>query len=189
MTTKIEQQQQQQQQQTYKPYMTAGMFMQGAGLGMQAGAAYQAATAENLASRYTEMMSRRNAEIADMQAIEALKLGRQQEADFRRGVRSLRSSQRAAAAASGVLVSSGSVARVEASTIESGEVRAMRIRRSAQKENWALRMQALNYRLQAEQAHGMRRSPGIAMTSTILQGLGQMATSYAYSGMRYQGAQ
>jgi len=184
MAPKIEQ-----QRQTYKPYMTAGMWMQAAGVGMQAGAAYQAATAENLASRYTEMMSRRNAEIADMQALEALRLGQQQEADYRRGVRSLRSSQRAAAAASGVLVSSGSVARVEASTIEAGEVRAMRIRRSAQRENWALRMQALNYRLQAEQAHGMRHSPGMAMASTILGGLGQLATSSAYAGMRYQGAQ
>jgi hypothetical protein len=156
----------------------AGLMMQGAGTGLQAGAAYQAASAQNLANKFNATMNERNAELTELKAKDALKTGQQQLAEWTKGVRSLRGEQKAAAAASGVSVYSGSMIDTEARTQLKGAIGAQRIMENADKQAWALRMQAAMFQSEARMSRARKVSPGLAMAGPMLYGLGGMTNSF-----------
>lgn len=99
-----------------------------------------------------------NARIAELQAADAVERGAEAESRFRTSVRGLIGRQRAAFAASGVNLSSGSPADVQADAAELGELDALTIRSNAAREAWGYGVQATDYRLQAEAARRTGRS-------------------------------
>lgn len=134
-------------------------------------ASAQATEAKNKALDYNAGIQRHNAELADIQATEAERLGRTQEAAHRREVGQFRGSQRAGFGASGVLVDSGSTADAVARTTELGEMDAMTIRHNAALEAWGLREQGKQYRQSAKMAEAQKQSSLLSGGGTLLTGL------------------
>ena len=111
---------------------------------VKAGKAQQAA-AESEAER-----AEFNAQVAEVQAADALARGREEESIFRQGVRGLIGSQRAGFAGQGVKVGVGSAADVVADTAYQGELDARRIRANAEREAWGYQMEAADLRMGAD---------------------------------------
>lgn len=93
-----------------------------------------------------------NARIAEAQGDDALLRGTEEEQRFRSTVRGLIGSQRAAFAAQGVDVASGSAVDVQADAAYLGELDALTIRSNAQREAWGFRHSAQDLRMGAEVA-------------------------------------
>ena len=99
-----------------------------------------------------------NARIAELQAADAVERGAEAESRFRASVRGLIGRQRAALAASGVDISSGSARDVQVDAAELGELDALTIRSNAAREAWGYGVQATDFRLQADAARRTGRS-------------------------------
>lgn len=90
-----------------------------------------------------------NAQVADLQAGDAVARGAEEEQRFRAGVRGLVGAQRAAFAASNVDVGFGSALDVQADTAMLGELDALQIRTNAAREAWGYQVQAVDLRERA----------------------------------------
>lgn len=97
-----------------------------------------------------------NAQVASLQAQDAIIRGTQEENRFRTGVRALIGSQRADFAASGVDVGFGSAVDVQADAAFLGEMDALQIRTNAAREAWGFKVQAEDSRARA----GIARKEG-----------------------------
>lgn len=89
-----------------------------------------------------------NAQVAELQAQDALDRGAQDEATYRQGVKVLMGSQRADFAGQNVDVESGSALDVAGDTAYLAELDARQIRANAQREAWGYRVQAQQSRQQ-----------------------------------------
>jgi hypothetical protein len=89
-----------------------------------------------------------NAQVAELQAQDALDRGRQDEATYRQGVRTVMGSQRADFAGQNIDVESQSALDVSADTAYLGELDAQQIRTNAQREAWGYKVQANQSRMQ-----------------------------------------
>lgn len=150
----------------------------------QGAAAYEQAVAHNMAIRLNANQLRRNAELAEMQAKEAISRGQEQRGDWRRGVREVLGAQKAAAAHAGVLVGAGSVGQVESATRLKGAIGEDRIRVNAYRESWYLRMMALQYRTQAEMLRATKIRPHYAAYQAAMGSARGSASNIAGSTMR-----
>lgn len=110
------------------------------------------AAAASMQGEYTARIDEQNAGIADMQAKDATDRGTIEEQRQRLGTRQNIGSTRAAQAAQGVDISSGSAADVQASEAGLGELDALTIRNNAARESWGYNVDAANLRQQAKLA-------------------------------------
>lgn len=127
--------------------------------------AYGEAQAHNLSVRFNANQLNRNAEIARMQAGEAIEAGQEKIGEWRRGVKQTIGAQKAAAASAGVMVGTGSIGAVEQATKLQGNIGMERLRISAYREAWYLKMMALQYSTQAKMLRATKVNPLFAMHS------------------------
>lgn len=156
-----------------------GLVTSAAATATSAHASRQQAKATNYANRYTAEVAENNAQVAEWQADDASQRGEEEatRARIRRG--SLIGAQRAAFAGSGVTVDVGSPLIVTESTDALGEMDAMTIKHNAALEAWAYRNEARGFEAQAELSRKNKRSPALAMTSSLLSGVSQMSGQFA----------
>lgn len=143
----------------------------------------RAASAAERQGNYEGELLDQNAGLADLQATDVTARGRQAEGRQRGSSRRLAGAQRAAAAAAGVDINTGSARDVLENDAQLGEFEALTIRNNAAREAWGYQVQASDYRRQADMvragghadAQAMRR----ASVSTLLSGAGDLASIYA----------
>jgi len=124
----------------------------------------------------------RNAEMAEDQASDALARGEETAGTIRRGARQLRGDQRAAYAAQGIDIDTGSSADVIASDASLSEWDMLTVRTNAAREAQGFTKQAASERMQGEwaRAGGRNRAQSIRNQSvaTLLSGAGELASIY-----------
>jgi len=158
--------------------MIAGLAIGALGVGMQAYAAKRQVEAQNDAAEYNAQLQERNAQIAEVQAKDAVDRGETEKANLQRRVRQLKGTQRTAFAGSGVLVDQGSAYDVLQDTTEQAEMDSLTIMHNANKEAWGHQVQAGNYTGQAGLSRSSKGSPGLAAGTTLLTGASQLGSRY-----------
>lgn len=142
-----------------------------AGYGIQGVASLGSAYAESESIKaqgdYQRSISEMNSEFANAQANDATKRGEQSVNDLRQQTRQRVGSQRAALAASGVDVGSGSAAQLQMDTEMTAIQDARTIRNNAVREAWGFRSQAANMSAQGDFASITARGQS---TQTLLNG-------------------
>lgn len=145
------------------------------------GGAYQGSRAIAESARVEGRAYDVNAKIADMQARSAIVRGREAAERHLEQVRGAIGSQRALAAARGVVVGEGSAAQIEKQTAKLGAVDAMTIENNAWREAWGYRFQGSEQRFRATLA----RLTGRARAQATL--LGGVLGVQGAIGQRYYG--
>jgi hypothetical protein len=141
-----------------------------------------AATAAVQQGNYESSIYGQNADIAEMQAQDAIARGR--EAELRQGMQTkqLVGSQRASLAASGIDPNIGSGAEIQADTNLLGTLDALTIRNNAAREAWGYNVNATQLRGQAALAKraGQNTAAGLRNQSwtTLLTGGAQLASQF-----------
>lgn len=154
------------------------LAMTAAGGFMQAQAQRQQVEAANQAAEYNAKIQERNAEIAEMQAVSAEQRGTEAERLHRQQVAGLKSSQRVSAAASGVVVDTGSPLSILQDTAVQGEMDAMTIKANTAQEAWGHRVQGGGFTAQAGLARAGQGSPGAALTTGLLTGASRLGSQF-----------
>lgn len=148
----------------------------------------RAASAAERQGNYEGDLLEQNAGLADIQAQDTLARGREDEGRQRRSNRQLAGSQRAALAASGVDINSGSAQDVVDSDAALGEFDAMTIRNNAARQAWGYQVQAADYRRNAAMAraggHETTRSLRNGSVTTLLTGAADLANLYSAAPKR-----
>jgi len=114
-----------------------------------------------------------NAQVADLQAEDAIARGADDESRLRGQVRGIIGAQRAAGAANKVDVGFGSTLDVQADAAFLGELDALQVRSNAQREAWGYKVDAENLRRQAN----ITRKEGVAAAAS-----GRQQKTQAYLG-------
>ncbi|WP_156948444.1 virion core protein, T7 gp14 family [Marinobacterium jannaschii] len=117
-----------------------------------AGAGIMGAKAQYDSGKYNQAVANNNAIIANRMADDALERGKVEESQHRKKVEALKGSQRAAMAANGIDLDSGSALDILGDTAEMGEYDALMIRSNAQRDADGYRNQGVNYRAQGAMA-------------------------------------
>ena len=107
-----------------------------------------------------------NANVADLQAQDAIERGAEAESRFRAQIRGTIGAQRAGMAANNIDVSFGSAVDVQGDAAFLGELDALTIRTNAAREAWGFKVQATNYRKQAEIARQGGQNAVVAANAT-----------------------
>lgn len=163
----------------------AGQEAMGVGIGAIAGEYQYEATRD--AARYNQEIIQRNKELAEFKAKDALSRGAEEASKLRAYGRSLQGAQRTAAAASGVLATSGSPMTAQAQTKYFSDLDAMTIMHNAQKESWAYAMDAANMQTQwnilESQKHWAKWAKNFGLVASILAGTSRFGSqAYQYYG-------
>lgn len=160
-----------------------GAGMQAVGAGVGAVGAYNQSLGNRYAYDYQSQIARNNAGVAEWQAQDALTRGEATAANHLLKTANLRSTQTAGLAARGIDIGEGSPLNILADTTFMGERDAGTIRDNAAKEAWGLRVQAANFRSNAEflSARARAERPWLAAGTTLLTG-GSSASSSWYRG-------
>jgi hypothetical protein len=154
-----------------------------ASMGLMAGGTAMSATSQFFQGQYNKKIANYNADVARIQAQDALDRGTDQEQRFRVGVRRMIGAQRVGYASQGVDVNRGSAVDIQADAQRLGELDALEIRSNAAREAWGYKVQATNYQNQGRMA-AMSGTMG-AISSLAVGG----AQSYAmYSAFNAAGA-
>lgn len=157
-----------------------GTGLQIAGVVSGAIGASNQSKATKQAYEYQAAVNRNNAQIADWQAKDATERGAKAEQTQRLKAAALKSTQRAGMAARGVALDEGSPLAILQDTDMLGEMDALTIRDNADKEAWGHRVQAGNYRSDANMLNNRAgaESPTAAAFSSLLTGGGAVASSW-----------
>lgn len=135
----------------------------------------RAAAGAEAQGNYEAGILEQNASLADQQRADALARGREAELQQRRGTRGMIGAQRAAIAASGVSVGSGSALDVQTDTAHLGELDALTLRNNAAREAWGFDVQAADLRAKAAMAAAGGRNTAQSLRNasygTILTGV------------------
>ena len=150
-----------------------------AAMGMQAGGTVVSAASQFFQGQYNKKIAKYNADVANMQARDAIERGTEQEQQFRIGVRRMIGSQRVGFASQGVDVNKGSAVDVQADAQRLGELDALAIRSNAAREAWGFKVQATNYQNQGRMA-AMSGTMG-AISSLAVGGAQSYATYSAFN--------
>lgn len=134
---------------------TAGFGVQGVS---NVGSAYAESESIKAQGSYQRSVADANAELSNMQANDASKRGEAAVNDLRKATKQKVGAQRAAAAASGVDVGSGSAAQLQEDTALQGVQDTLTIRNNATREAWGFRAQANNFQSQGDFASLTARS-------------------------------
>jgi general stress protein YciG len=130
--------------------------------GISAYGSYKAGKAAKKAAYSEAEREEWNAQVADLQADDAIVRGADEESRFRQNVRRLVGTQRASFAGQGVEVNQGSARDVQDDARYLGELDALQIRANAQREAWGFKVEAEDRRRGAEIA---RRGGNAANTA------------------------
>lgn len=151
-----------------------------AGVGMSAIGAYNQSQQTKAAYQYQSQVNANNAKIAEWQAQDALQRGARVEQQQRLKTASLKGSQRARLAASGVALDEGSPLNVLQDTDYLGDLDARTIRDNAAKEAWSYRNQSAGFTSDASMlsARASAESPLMAGATSLLGGAGLVADSW-----------
>jgi hypothetical protein len=114
------------------------------GLGLTAVGGYQQYQAQSANADYQEKLGERNAEIGRRQAAQERDIGNIDEERHLRKVRQMLGAQRAAGAANGLDINSGSALDLQAETAGFGAADASTIRSNALRRAWGLEVGAVN---------------------------------------------
>lgn len=147
-------------------------------LGMLAIGGLSQAYGQYQSGRYSEKLADRNADIARAQGKDAESRGAIAEQRLRQSARATAGAQRAAAAASGVKVDSGTAADLVAQTERLAELDVLTLRNNAALEAWGYRTQAADLQAQGQ----------IARYTGINQATGTLLTTGAQAAMYYEDA-
>lgn len=136
--------------------------------GAQATSGVAGAYGEYKSGKDNAAVDRWNAKAAELQANQALLQGGFQREDYRRGVRRLKSSQRAAAAASGVVIDQDTQADIGTATDIEAARGEQTIANNAALEAWGYRVQAADDRNRAQitRREANNRAVGSLLTTT-----------------------
>lgn len=116
----------------------------------QGQAAKKAGEAGQAAANDQASLSDYNAGVAELQAGDAIARGTEEENRYRTQVRGIVGEQRAGFAGANIDVGYGSAVDVQADATMLGELDALQIRTNAAREAWGFKVQAEDYRRQAE---------------------------------------
>lgn len=155
-----------------------------AGMANSAVGSYYSAQSKASSIKFQADMDALNAQMSEKQAQNALFQGERQAGQVSMKYGQLKSSQRAAMAANGVDLGTGSAAEVQASTDLSKEIDMNTIASNATRSAWGFRTQSLNYTNQSliERATGNSISPAGYGVSSLLGSSGNVAAAwYRYS--------
>lgn len=157
-----------------------GMMLAGAGSVMGAAGAYRSAAGQKAALNYQASVADANANIDEQQAQFALMNGQQQESAQRLKTAAMLGDQKAAFAANGVDVSSGTPIEVMASTKGLGERDAFTIRDNAARMAWAYKERAKGFTNEAGMDHATAdaMNPGMAAFGSLLSSAGSVADKW-----------
>lgn len=127
----------------------------------------QQARAAKAEGEYAQAVAEENAKIKELQAQQATQIGNIEEERHRRRIRQMLGAQRAAFAASGVEMGSGTALEVLGDTAGFGEQDALAIRSNALREAWGFRVGAADDRNQGRGARmaGRNRAIGTLLTT------------------------
>ena len=144
-----------------------------------------AKTAEQMGN-YEAQLYGTNADLAELQAEDAIARGRESEMRARAGTRQLVGSQWAALAAQGISLDTGSALDVVANDAMLGELDALTIRNNARREAWGYQVQATQYRQQGEFARAAGRNTAKSLrnrsVTTLMSGAGDLFNIYQSYG-------
>ena len=155
--------------------------MAAAALGAQAFLQFQSAQNEASAiereSAFTRQQLNFNKKIATIQAEDALERGEQDVAAFKKQAEGIKGSQKAALAAQGIEVDSGSAAQIQYETDKEIDTNIKRIKNNAWREAWGYKTEAVNLSTQAafEKISAKNRAEstllrgGLEATGTLIQ--------------------
>lgn len=146
------------------------------GLGLAVGGTVWNAIQTHRAGKKQEEQAQYNAAIAEAQAQDAIARGKQDEDRYRASIRQNIGSARAAYAAQGVDVGSGSAAEVQGDIAYLGELDALQLRNNAAREAWGYRVEARNY---LDQGRNARTAARNQIIGSVLGTAGQVATTVA----------
>ena len=142
---------------------------------------YQQSQAQKAQAEYQSAVARNNQIIGEQNAADAMKRG-QIEADKHRGkVQALKGSQKAAMAAGGFEIDSGTNLDVLSDTAQLGELVALTILNNAEREAYQHKVAAMNSGAQSN-LYGMAadaQSPLLSGGTALIGGLGNAAGAYA----------
>lgn len=120
----------------------AGGAVASGGLGLAS--AYSQAEATKQAGAFNAKQMEMNARLSDLQADDSIRRGDNEAAQVKKQAKQMVGSQRAALAAQGIEVDSGTAADIQADTQDMGEIDAMTVKNNAWREAWGFKQQALN---------------------------------------------
>jgi len=157
-----------------------GLFMQIAGLATSAFGAYSQGKADKAATEQQAAVTRNNEMLAQWQAADALRRGKEAEQTHRFKVASMKGSQRASFAARGLDIGEGSAFNILADTDYMGERDAITIRNNASREAWGHTVSAKNAGSNADllEMRARNTNPATGAFTTLLTGAGQVAASW-----------
>ncbi len=158
------------------PY--TGFGLSALGTGMQTGAAYRDAEAQNMAAQMNALGFEQDAQIAEIQAQNTRKLGGIAATDVRREYQQLQGAQRAEYGASGVNVNVGSPAAMQADTAAEGVYEANKTRYQHELQAWAKEREADNLRFKAVATRSNKVNPYIPAATAAIGGLTSMYSTY-----------
>lgn len=146
-------------------------FLNGIGSFMQAGASMGGAMTQSQAleaqGKYQKQQAETNARLAEMQAEDSIKRGDKAAGRYKASVSQAIGKQRAALAAQGIDVNSGSASEVQAETARIGTEDVMTIKNNAWREAWGFKVSALNSRSEGAMAELAGKN---AADATLLSG-------------------
>jgi len=153
-----------------------GMALQVAGLAFSAFSSFQQAQGQKEAANYQAAVARNNAQVSQWQAQDAIRRGEEEESRQRLRTAQLKGTQRVGLAASGVDISEGSAANIQADTDWMGEQDALTIRDNANRESWGYSNQGrqLESDSQAYKAKAKSINPAAAAFGTLAAGSGTL---------------
>ncbi len=154
---------------------------------------HKAGAAQKRAGEMSGDLMDYNADIADLQAKDALERGAIAESSYRGQVRGIVGQQKAGFAGQGVDVSSGSALDVQADATRLGELDALQIRHNAMREAWGYNVQAYDLRQRAqiarETGQAMQSAANWGAAGTIVSAGGNlMLMKYGYDQAKKQPA-
>jgi hypothetical protein len=121
-----------------------------------------------------------NANVAELQAKDAVERGAEEESRFRSSVRGMIGAQRAGIAAGNVDVGFGSAVDVQADASHLGELDALTIRTNAAREAWGFKVEAMDTRKRAEitrkEGVMLEKAGRTAQSSHRIDAIGGLAT-------------
>lgn len=138
----------------------------------------QTARAQKAAGEYQAQVDEQNAKIGRQQADQARQIGNMEEERQMRRVRAAVATQRAAQAANGLDINSGTALDLQAETAGFGAADALNIRANAIRQAWGFEVGAVNDINSASAARAGGRN---AATGTMLTTGAQVASMYAGS--------
>ena len=142
---------------------------------------YQQSQAQKAQAEYQSAVARNNQIIGEQNAADARKRGELEANKHREKVQALKGSQKAAMAAGGFEIDSGSNLDVLSDTAQLGELDALTILNNAEREAYQHKVAAMNSGAQAN-LYGMAadaQNPLLSGSTALIGGLGNAAGAYA----------